>query len=108
MDRQRQKNKVRRKIDETQELLENILNAIGLTNTPQVNVMLSVMGMRGKMFTSKVSKQMTLMAYEEPFDKEQYIVIYEVFVNPIAFKKHTPQTLAEALTLDYKTKSAKL
>ena len=97
----RQKNKVRRKIDETQEILEKYIVS------GQVNVMLSVMGMRGKLFTSNVGKQMTLKSYDKD-GVEDYFIVYEVFVNPIAFKKHTPQTLAKELILDYKMKTAKL
>jgi len=97
----KQKNKVRRKIDETQEILEKYILS------GQVNVMLSVMGMRGKMFTSKVSKQMTLKSYDED-GVEDYFLVYEVFVNPYAFKKYDPQTLAKELILDYKIKTAKL
>ena len=98
MDRQRQKNKVRRKIEETQELLEELLDG-----KAEVNVMLSVMGLRGKDFKSKVTKQMTLKSYDGD-GVEDYFLVYEVFVNPKAYKEQSPIRLAHNLLTDFKVK----
>ena len=92
----RQKNKARRKIEETQEILERELDGI-------VNVMLSVMGKNRGNFTSKVSKQMTLKSYDGN-GVEDYFLVYEIFVNPKVYNEYSPIRLSQTLLSDFKVK----
>tara|TARA_R110000824_G_scaffold274125_1_gene462832 strand:- start:7109 stop:7417 length:309 start_codon:yes stop_codon:yes gene_type:complete len=94
----RQKNKTRRKIEETQEILEEELDGIA-----EVNVMLSVMGLNRGNFTSQVTKQMTLKSYDGN-GVEDYFLVYEIFVNPKVYKEYSPVRLAQTLLSDFKVK----
>ena len=94
----RQKNKVRKKIDETQELLEEMLDG-----EAQVTVLLSVMGKRND-YKSKLSKQMTLDSYNDD-SADDWFYCYEVFVNPKMYEKHSPYEIAQRLSFDFKEKA---
>lgn len=90
--------KIRKMIDETQEMLEEELDG-----KAQVTVMLSVMGNKGK-YQSKLSKQMTLDSYNDD-SADDWFYCYDVFINPKMYENHTPEDVVNILVNDFTDKA---